>query len=72
VGFAGGMRAELEVMRYLDIEVRAHLPQGKNGGRVTTRSKAKSSGHFVPLRRCTRLLTAFTSPRMRTKLMLGS
>jgi len=30
-----------QVMRYLDIDVRAHLPQGKDGRRVTARSKTK-------------------------------
>ena len=28
-----------QVMRYLDVDVRAHLPQGKDGRRVTARSK---------------------------------
>ena len=34
--------------------------------------KVRSSGHFVPLRKCTRRSTTFTSPRMRTKRMPGS
>ena len=36
-----------QVMRYLDIDVSAHLPQGKDGRRVTARSKVRSRGHFA-------------------------
>src|SRR3984893_1501729 len=35
-----------QVMRYLDIDVRAHLPQGKDGRRVTARSKGKVERPF--------------------------
>jgi hypothetical protein len=30
-----------QVMHYLDIDVRAHLPQGKDGRRATARAKGK-------------------------------
>ena len=35
-----------QVMRYLDIDVRAHLPQGKDGRRVIARSKGKVERPF--------------------------
>ena len=33
-------------MRYLDIDVHAHLPQGKDGRRLTARSKGKVERPF--------------------------
>jgi hypothetical protein len=35
-----------QVMRYLDIDVLAHLPQGKDGRRATARSKGKVERPF--------------------------
>jgi hypothetical protein len=40
-----------QVMGYLDIDVRAHLPQGKDGRRVTARSKGKVERPFSQCKR---------------------
>ena len=52
-----------QVMRYLDIDVRAHLPQGKDGRRVTARSKGKVERPFRAVKEMHETLYHFHEPR---------
>src|ERR1700738_5115395 len=51
-----------QVMRYLDIDVRAHLPQGKDGRRVTARSKGKVERPFRTVKEAHETLYHFHRP----------
>lgn len=51
-----------QVMRYLDIDVRAHLPQGKDGRRVTARSKGKVERPFRTVKEMHETLYHFHEP----------
>jgi hypothetical protein len=52
-----------QVMRYLDIDVRAHLPQGKDGRRVTARSKGKVERPFRTVKEMHETLYHFHEPK---------
>src|ERR1700751_3440794 len=52
-----------QVMRYLDIDVRAHLPQGKDGQRVTARSKGKVERPFRTVKEMHETLYHFHEPK---------
>ncbi len=51
-----------QVMRYLKIEVRTHLPAGKDGRRVTTRSKGKVERPFRTVKEMHETLYHFHEP----------
>jgi hypothetical protein len=61
-----------QVMRYLDIEVRTHMPKDVMGGARPRAPPARSSGRFAPSRRCTRRCITFTSQPMKPRRMPGS
>jgi hypothetical protein len=50
-------------MRYLDIDVRAHLPQGKDGRRATARSKGKVERPFRTVKEMHETLYHFHEPK---------
>src|SRR5258708_5986444 len=50
-------------MRYLDIDGRAHLPQGKDGRRVTARSKGKVERPFRTVKEMHETLYLFHEPK---------
>src|SRR5260221_12402740 len=52
-----------QVVRYLDKDVRAHLPQGKDGRRVTARSKGKAERPFRTVKEMHETLYHFHEPR---------
>jgi len=52
-----------QVMRYLDIDVRAHLPQGGDGRRVTARSKGKVERPFRSVKEMHETLYHFHQPK---------
>jgi hypothetical protein len=52
-----------QVMRYLDIDVRGHLPQGKVGRRVTARSKGKVERPFRTVKEMHETLYHFHEPK---------
>ena len=52
-----------QVMRYLDIDVHAHLPQGKDGRRVTARSKGKVERPFRTVKEMHETLYHFHEPK---------
>jgi len=52
-----------QVMRYLDIDVRTHLPQGQDGRRVTARSKGKVERPFRTVKEMHETLYHFHQPR---------
>jgi hypothetical protein len=52
-----------QVMGYLDIDVRAHLPQGKDGRRVTARSKGKVERPFRSVKEMHETLYHFHEPK---------
>ena len=52
-----------QVMRYLDIDVRAHLPQGKDGRRATARSKGKVERPFRTVKEMHETLYHFHEPK---------
>ena len=52
-----------QVMRYLDIDVRAHLPQGKDGRRMTARSKGKVERPFRTVKEMHETLYHFHEPK---------
>ncbi len=52
-----------QVMRYLDIDVRAHLPEGKDGRRVTVRSKGKVERPFRTVKEMHETLYHFHEPK---------
>ena len=52
-----------QIMRYLDIDVRAHLPQGKDGRRVTARSKGKVERAFRTVKEMHETLYHFHEPK---------
>jgi hypothetical protein len=52
-----------QVMRYLDIDVRPHLPQGKDGRRVTARSKGKVERPFRTVKEMHETLYHFHEPK---------
>jgi hypothetical protein len=61
-----------QVMRYLGIDVRAHLPQGEDGRRVTARAKGKVERPFRTVKEMRETLYYFHEPKMRRKPMPGS
>jgi len=52
-----------QVMRYLDIDVRAHLPQGQDGRRITARSKGKVERPFRTVKEMHETLYHFHQPK---------
>jgi hypothetical protein len=52
-----------QVMRYLDVDVRPHLPQGKDGRRVTARSKGKVERPFRTVKEMHETLYHFHEPK---------
>ena len=52
-----------QVMRYLDVDVRAHMPQGKDGRRVTARSKGKVERPFRTVKEMHETLYHFHEPK---------
>jgi hypothetical protein len=52
-----------QVMRYLDIDVRAHLPQGEDGRRATARSKGKVERPFRTVKEMHETLYHFHEPK---------
>lgn len=52
-----------QVMRYLDVDVRAHVPQGKDGRRVTARSKGKVERPFRTVKEMHETLYHFHEPK---------
>jgi hypothetical protein len=52
-----------QVMRYLDIDVRPHMPQGKDGRRVTARSKGKVERPFRTVKEMHETLYHFHEPK---------
>ena len=52
-----------QVMRYLGIEVRTHLPQGKGGRRVTARAKGKVERPFRSVKEMHETLYHFHEPQ---------
>jgi hypothetical protein len=51
-----------QVMKYLGVEVRSHLPQGKDGRRVTARSKGKVERPFRTVKEMHETLYHFREP----------
>jgi hypothetical protein len=51
------------VMRYLDVEVRCHMPRGKGGRRVTSRAKGKVERPFRTVKEVHETLYHFHTPR---------
>ena len=51
-----------QVMKYLGVEVRTHLPQGKDGRRVTARSKGKVERPFRTVKEMQETLYHFHEP----------
>ncbi len=51
------------VMRYLDVEVRCHMPQGKGGRRVTSRAKGKVERPFRTVKEVHETLYHFHTPQ---------
>lgn len=51
-----------QVMKYLGVEVRTHLPQGKDGRRVTARSKGKVERPFRTVKEMHETLYHFREP----------
>jgi hypothetical protein len=56
-----------QVMRYLDVDVRAHVPQGKDGRRVTARSKGKVERPFRTVKEMHETLYHFHEPKDETE-----
>ena len=52
-----------QVMRYLDVDVRTHMPQGKDGRRVTARSKGKVERPFRTVKEMHETLYHFHEPK---------
>ena len=52
-----------QVMRYLDVDVRPHMPQGKDGRRVTARSKGKVERPFRTVKEMHETLYHFHEPK---------
>jgi transposase InsO family protein len=52
-----------QVMEYLNIEIRTHLPAGKDGRRVTTRSKGKVERPFRTVKEMHETLYHFHAPK---------
>src|SRR4029453_18087217 len=52
-----------QVMKYLGVEVRTHLPQGKDGRRVTARSKGKVERPFRTVKEMQETLYHFHAPQ---------
>jgi hypothetical protein len=52
-----------QVMHYLDVDVRAHVPQGKDGRRVTARSKGKVERPFRTVKEMHETLYHFHEPK---------
>jgi hypothetical protein len=52
-----------QVMRYLEVDVRPHLPQGKDGRRVTARSKGKVERPFHTVKEMHETLYHFHEPK---------
>jgi hypothetical protein len=52
-----------QVMRYLGVDVRAHMPQGKDGRRVTARSKGKVERPFRTVKEMHETLYHFHEPK---------
>jgi hypothetical protein len=51
------------VMRYLDVDVRAHMPRGKDGRRVTARAKGKVERPFRTVKEMHETLYHFHEPQ---------
>jgi hypothetical protein len=51
------------VMRYLDVEVRCHMPRGKGGRRVTSRAKGKVERPFRTVKEVHETLYHFHTPQ---------
>ena len=60
-----------QVMKYLGVEVRTHLPQGKDGRRVTARSKGKVERPFRTVKEMHETLYHFHEPASEKKPMHG-
>ena len=52
-----------QVMRYLGVEVRTHLPQGRDGRRVTARAKGKGERPFRTVKEMQETLYHFHAPQ---------
>ncbi len=59
------------VMLALGVEWQTHIPAGKDGERVTARSKARSNGLFAPSRMLTKRCTTSISQKPNRKPMSG-
>jgi hypothetical protein len=62
----------LQVMKYLGIQVRTHLPAGRMADAPWPAQKARSSGRFAPSRKYTQLSPTFMNPKTKTKPTSGS
>jgi hypothetical protein len=52
-----------QVMAYLDVEVKVHLPQGKDGRRPTARAKGKVERPFRTVKEMHETLYHFHEPK---------
>jgi hypothetical protein len=60
-----------QVMRYLGVEVRTHLPQGKDGRRVTARAKGKVERPFRTVKEMHETLYHFHPPQAEDEANAG-
>jgi hypothetical protein len=60
-----------QVMRYLGVEVRTHLPKGKDGHRVTARSKGKVERPFRTVKELHETLYHFHTPETEEEANAG-